>query len=188
VKQGLVLGKFMPLHRGHIGLIDFATTKCDELVVLLCSDKSERINGSLRYKWLIETFKNRPEITVVHLEYDPAVLPNTSVSSRDTSGLWADKIKKILPGLDIIIGSEPYIEFVAGCLGIEYAIYDTGRSISPARGENIMAAPFANWELISEAARPYFVKKVCLCGTESTGKTILCERLAKHFNTVFVCA
>jgi NadR type nicotinamide-nucleotide adenylyltransferase len=30
------------------------------------------------------------------------------------------------------------------------------------------------------------IKKVVILGPESTGKTILCEQLAKHYNTVFV--
>lgn len=30
------------------------------------------------------------------------------------------------------------------------------------------------------------IKKIVLLGAESTGKTILCEQLAKHYNTVFV--
>ena len=30
------------------------------------------------------------------------------------------------------------------------------------------------------------VKKIAILGAESTGKTILCEQLAKHYNTVYV--
>lgn len=34
--------------------------------------------------------------------------------------------------------------------------------------------------------QPYFVKMICLSGTESTGKTTLARQLAQHFNTSFV--
>jgi HTH-type transcriptional repressor of NAD biosynthesis genes len=31
--RGLVIGKFMPVHNGHIALINFAASQCDELIV-----------------------------------------------------------------------------------------------------------------------------------------------------------
>jgi HTH-type transcriptional regulator, transcriptional repressor of NAD biosynthesis genes len=31
MKRGLVIGKFMHIHNGHIALIDFAASQCDEL-------------------------------------------------------------------------------------------------------------------------------------------------------------
>jgi HTH-type transcriptional repressor of NAD biosynthesis genes len=34
--------------------------------------------------------------------------------------------------------------------------------------------------------RPYYVKKICLYGAESTGKSTLAERLAQHYQTSFV--
>ena len=46
--------------------------------------------------------------------------------------------------------------------------------------------PFKYWEFIPPAVRPYFVKKICLYGPESTGKSMLAERLAQHFHTAFV--
>ena len=46
--------------------------------------------------------------------------------------------------------------------------------------------PFKYWNYISDVAKSHFIKKVCICGTESTGKTILTENLARHFNTNFV--
>ena len=43
-----------------------------------------------------------------------------------------------------------------------------------------------NWDFIAAAARPYFVKKIVLLGTESTGKSTLTEKLAAHFNAGYV--
>lgn len=34
---GLGLGKFYPLHAGHLGLITFAQQRCDRLMVLVCA-------------------------------------------------------------------------------------------------------------------------------------------------------
>ena len=45
---------------------------------------------------------------------------------------------------------------------------------------------FKHWEYIAPAAKPYFVKKVCIYGTESTGKSTLAKNLAAHYKTAFV--
>ena len=82
---GLVLGKFMPLHKGHLALIDFAAKQCDRLNVLLCYTPEEPINGSTRQHWLrqeLAEYKN----TIFHsFEYTEEDLPNTSVSSEEVS-------------------------------------------------------------------------------------------------------
>ncbi len=44
-KNGLTLGKYMPLHYGHMYLINTAAKGCDKLTVLACSIKSEPIPG-----------------------------------------------------------------------------------------------------------------------------------------------
>jgi hypothetical protein len=48
----------------------------------------------------------------------------------------------------------------------------------------IRADPLANWRFIPACVRPYFVKRVCLFGPESTGKSTLARDLAAHFETV----
>lgn len=110
---GLVLGKFSPLHIGHIGLIEFARTQCDELVVLVCASYKESIPGSTRLKWLQESFKNFSSIKPTLLNYSEEELPNTSVSSREVSNVWAEKLKTNLPKIDVIFSSEIYGDYLA---------------------------------------------------------------------------
>ncbi len=42
------------------------------------------------------------------------------------------------------------------------------------------------WDFIPSMARPYFVKKVCFYGPESTGKTTMAKHLAEVYHTEFV--
>jgi len=42
-----------------------------------------------------------------------------------------------------------------------------------------------HWEFLPQAVRPYFVKRVCVFGPESTGKSTLARDLARHFGTVY---
>ncbi len=182
--RGLVLGKFLPLHKGHEALINFASENSDHLTVLLCSNKNEPIPGHKREKWLNQLYPEN-NIDIHHLEYDEAELPNTSVSSKKVSKLWADKIKEILPHVNRLFTSEPYGDFVADFLGIEHRAFELNKTSFPISATDIRDNPFKNWDLISAVAKHYFVLKVAIVGTESTGKTILTEKLAKHFNTSF---
>lgn len=182
--KGLVIGKFMPLHKGHEALIAFAAQNCDHLTVLLCSTINEPIPGIKREEWLNHHYPQN-DIEVCHLEYDEVELPNTSESSIDVSKVWSEKIKEILPNINRLFSSEPYGEFVADFLGIEHQSFELNRTSFPISATEIRNNPFENWDLISTASRPHFVFKVAIVGTESTGKTTLTKKLATHFNTSF---
>ena len=51
---GLVLGKFLPPHAGHLYLIETALREVDHLTVLVCSLEREPIPGALRFHWMRE--------------------------------------------------------------------------------------------------------------------------------------
>ena len=186
MKKGLVFGKFMPLHKGHLALIDFSLTLCDHLTVLVCHTNKEPIDGIIREQWLNDVFKGNQKVQVKSFEYNDSILPNTSDSSKAVSKLWAESLKKLLPEIDIVFTSEQYGEYVAEYMNIQHYSFDEKRSAIPVSASLIRSSPFIFWDLISPVARPSFVKKICIIGTESTGKSTLTERLAKHFNTTFV--
>ena len=185
-KKGLVLGKFMPLHTGHVAMIEFALQHCEVLVVMLCASDKEPISGALRKNWLDTTFGNNDRVEVALVKYDEAVLPNSSVSSRGISALCADYIRVHFPGIGIFVSSEPYGEYVAEFLGIEHRCFDQERKLVPVAASAILRDPFLHWSYIAAAARPWFVKKICISGSESTGKSTLAERLGRYFETAFV--
>ncbi|MDF2191053.1 AAA family ATPase [Paraflavitalea sp. CAU 1676] len=185
-KKGLVLGKFMPLHAGHLAMIDFALLYCEHLVVMLCASEKEQIGGQVRKGWLEESFGDNERVSVALVEYDEAVLPNSSVSSRSISALWANYIRNHFAGIEVFVSSEPYGDYVAEFLGIEHVCFDQARKQVPVAASSILRNPFEHWDLIAPAARPWFVKKICLSGSESTGKSTLAERLGNYFTTSFV--
>jgi HTH-type transcriptional regulator, transcriptional repressor of NAD biosynthesis genes len=185
-KTGLIIGKFHPLHVGHIGLINFGLKQCDTLIVLVCASNKEAINGFLRQKWLQKTFENEPKLDIRILEYDESKLPNTSVSSKAVSKIWADKFIAMDLQIDIIFSSEKYGDFVAKYMNCEHIPYELDRETDNIAASQILQNPLKYWHFIAHSARSFFVKKICICGTESTGKSILTELLAAHFATDFV--
>lgn len=183
MKHGLVIGKFLPLHRGHEALIRYAASHCDELTVLLGAKKSEPIPGHLRLKWLWETFRDVPSI---HIEYTDDDLPDSQVSSRDVSKVWAGYLAEKFPSVRIIFSSEEYGEFLAEYMGIEHKFFDVGRNMFPVSGTVIRESPHRHWEFLSRPARDHYVKKICIYGPESTGKSILTAKLAEYYKTAYV--
>ncbi len=186
MKRGLVLGKFLPLHKGHLALIDFAARRCQQLYVVICYTFSEPVPGTVRKQWLIDELNDYPSITVVAFEYNDQVLPNTSISSRDVSEKWAKAMNFLVGSIDIVFSSEAYGDYLAEYLNCVHLPFDIKRNAFPVAGSEIIKEPFRFWDAIPERVRPWFIKKVGIVGSESTGKSTLAETLALHYKTNFV--
>ena len=186
MKKGLVFGKFMPLHKGHLALIQFALRNCDHLTIILCYTNKEPISGRIRSAWINTELEKINNITIVSFEYDELLLPNTSVSSREVSKLWAAAFKRLGPATDIVFTSEEYGEYVAEYMGIQHLLFDQDKKVVPVSASQLRQQPFKYWDSLPPSVQPWFVKKICLIGTESTGKSILTVKLASHFNTNYV--
>jgi HTH-type transcriptional repressor of NAD biosynthesis genes len=186
MKKGFVPGKFLPLHKGHLGLINFALDHCDFLYVIVCSASRESIDEMIRKEWLCQELKEKENISLISFPYNENILPNTSVSSRIVSEKWAKAIKDIVPDAEIVFTSEEYGDYLAEYMGISHLAFDKGRVQFPISASQIQSNPFAYWHYLAEAAKPWYVKKVAILGTESTGKSVLTEKLAQYFDTTFV--
>lgn len=181
--RGLVIGKFLPPHQGHVALIEFAATHCDELIVSVSDSNSDSIDPELRLTWLKYIFKNQPNIKIVPIEdnFDQQELP---LSER--TRIWADKMREVYPPIDIVFSSEAYGEPFAQHLKAKHVSFDADRKKFPVSASLIRKAPFQYWAFIPEVVKPYFVKKICFYGAESTGKSVMTKRMAEKYQTVFV--
>lgn len=198
-EYGFVLGKFMPPHQGHVFMCEFARQYCKKLVILVCSLENEPIPGKLRYQWMKELF---PDCHVVHETRD---LPQEPRGEDDPEfwEAWKGAIRYAmqsecrtwndgdgLGGLpwnypDVVFASEDYGHKLAATVGARFVPVDIDRSAQNVSGTDIRENPFANWNYIPHVVRPYFVKRVCLFGPESTGKSTLGRYLANVFKTVY---
>ena len=179
--RGMVLGKFMPPHMGHVYLIDFARHDVDELAVVVETEPGQPIPGELRFQWVQEMF---PQIRVVHLTdrnpQDPSEHP-------DFWQIWHDSLVRVLPWLpDFVFASEPYGTPLAGVLGARFVPVHLLRAVVPVSGTAVRNAPMKYWEYLPRCVRPYFVRRICVFGPESTGKSTLAQDLANHFGTIAV--
>jgi NadR type nicotinamide-nucleotide adenylyltransferase len=53
-------------------------------------------------------------------------------------------------------------------------------------GTAVRADPWAHWQHLPPPVRGYYAKSICLHGVESTGKSVMSDRLARHFGTIWV--
>ena len=178
-RSGLILGKFLPPHAGHLHLIETALTMVEELTVLVCSLEREPIPGEQRVTWLRALV---PAARVVLLAEE---LPSEPKDDPRFWELWMDAIARSLGfSPDLVFTSEDYGDELAGRLGARHVLVDRARSVVPVSGSAIRADPMANWRHIPPVVRPWFARRVVITGSESTGKTALATTLAERFGTV----
>ena len=184
--KAFVFGKFLPFHKGHEAMIHFALKKCDFLTVLVCCSNKETTPDTIRKNWIEKTFESFGNIEVRSLNYQEDELPNTSVSSEKVSKVWSKQFKVLFPDYDLVVTSEEYGKFVASFMGIKHIAFDIPKKTFPVSSTAVRNNLFANWKFLPDSVKPDFAIKVVILGTESTGKTTLTERLAKHFNCTSV--
>lgn len=152
-KRGFVLGKFMPLHVGHMYLLDTAQASCEQLTILLCSQPDDPIPGSIRLSWLKEAY---PHANVVH---HPDPLPRDQ-SRSEFWDIWRDSIRKYCPdAFDAVFSSESYGERLANEIGSIHVSVDPERKKYPISGTEIRQNPKENWEFIPNHVKTYYTEK-----------------------------
>jgi HTH-type transcriptional regulator, transcriptional repressor of NAD biosynthesis genes len=184
--QGLFIGSFNPVHNGHIEVIKFALTKVEKLTVLFCYEPDEKIPAILRGQWLQAICREISQGCIQIEEVCEPTLSYSKKSSRTVSKAWADYILQRFGHFDTIFGSEKYVKFMADYMNCKAEVFDIQRLKVPVSSTLIRNQPFKYWEHIPPSVRPYFVKKICFFGSESTGKSTMATMMAEHFQTEWV--
>lgn len=183
MKRGLAIGKFMPVHKGHLALIDFATKQCDSLIVSMSYTNQDPIPSDIRLQWLQQLLQSNPKIQV---EISLDDFDDESLPLEERTKIWAAFIKKRFPKIDVLISSEEYGIPFAQHLDVPHILFDQARNQVPVSATLIRQHPLRYWDFIPSIVQPYFVKKICFYGPESTGKSVMAKRFAEIFQTEFV--
>lgn len=181
---GMLLGKFLPPHRGHVYLIDFAKNFVDHIYVVCCSLSREPIAGDLRFAWLQEIFAAYSHVTVVHLTDENPQYPH---EDPDFWQIWRRSLQNILPEpIDFVFASEEYGAPLAQILQARFVPVDIGRQAVPVSGTAIRRDPWATWDFLPAPVRRHFVGRISIFGPESAGKSTLAAQLAERYQTKYV--
>lgn len=193
---GFYGGKFSPPHMGHIATAVQAAASVDWLYVVVCeSEEWERANlyqdakipyptGRLRERWLRETLKDIPNITVCTIDH-----PATNNPAEDWE-IGAERIKEAIgESITHVFYNEP--EYTPDMQrlhpGAELVMLDPQRTSVPISATMIRTeGALKHWDNLPAAVRAHYVKRVVILGTESCGKSTLTKQLATLYNTNYV--
>jgi len=176
--HGLVIGKFLPLHRGHVHLLEAAAAECERVSVIVCDAGWHDLSPELRGKWIGESL---PSAHVAVVDQDAVGLGD------DDSEGWASATRKALGSApDVVFSSEDYGPVFSHYLGARHVMVDRNRENVPIRAADVRADPLANLDAMPPHVRSHFVKRVCVIGAESTGKSTLATDLAENLDAVVV--
>ncbi len=179
--RGMVLGKFMPPHAGHLFLVDFARRMVDDLTVVVGTLAAEPIPGALRHAWMRELF---PDLRVLHLTDENPQQPEEHPEFWE---IWRASLLRILPAPpDVVFASESYGPRLAEVLGADFVPVDPGRGALQISATALRADPYRHWRHLPRCVRPHFVRRVSVFGPESCGKTTLARRLGGRYGGVWV--
>ena len=181
-KKALVFGKFMSIHKGHLALINFAKSQSESLIVSMSYTPNDPIDPQLRFNWLRQLFDNQSNI---ELAFELDDFNDDGLPLFEATKLWADFIRKRFSDIEAFFCSEDYGAPLSHHLGLPCIVFDKARTQLPISATKIRAEPLKYWDYIPSVVQPYFVKKICIYGPESTGKSRLTVDLARHFETTF---
>lgn len=175
-KKAFTFGKFLPMHKGHEFLFKYAQTFSD-LTVIVLIEESEPYQG--RDQFIAAAIANQcsPLIKVITYRYSEKDLSRSSVPDREVSRKWSEVFKTLVPDAQEVYTSELYGDYVAEYMDIEHICVDPDRITLPISATEINTDIIKNWKFISPELRHYYQKTVVVLGTESSGKTSLCEAL-----------
>lgn len=184
-RHGLVIGKFYPVHAGHLNLVRSALERCDHVTVQVLWSSQESIPAELRARWISDEAPGAHVVTgfddaPVDYESDDAWDAHVSVMKD----LLADGC---VPGCDVeapvdaVFTSDVYGAEMARRFDAAWVQVDPGRAAVSVSGTAVRADPGAHWWALPAGVRSWFARRVVVLGAESTGTTTLAEALQAHY-------
>jgi HTH-type transcriptional repressor of NAD biosynthesis genes len=179
-RKGLVLGKFMPMHKGHEYLIRFAQGFCEELTVVVDCLKDQTYSTSQRKKWIEEEI---PGVKVVALQKE---MPQDPSETADFWSIWKEAIFEAAGKPDVVVAAMDYGWTLAHHLGCEMVACDVSRKSLPISATQIREDTNSQWDWLCGSAKASLTKRLIFLGPESTGKTTLAQKMAQEEKTIYV--
>lgn len=171
--RGLVLGKFMPPHLGHLRLFEFASRWVDEVVIVVGTRPGEPIDGDRRGGWVRAL---APTAQVLRLHADLPQLPEEHPRFWE---LWRSALLDLLGEAPThVLAGEDYGARLAAELGVLFVPLDRGDGALEISATEIRRDPARHWDELPRIVRRDLVRRVHVVGPESTGKTTLARALA----------
>lgn len=179
---GLVLGRFAPLHAGHRAVIERARAETDRVIVLVF-DAPEVTDVPLpvRAGWIRALYPDAD----VREAWDG---PTETGDAPEIEAMHDAYLARVLAGARVthVFASEPYGAHVARRLGAADVRVDEARRAVPVSGTMIRRDPWGHRQWLDPVVYRDLVLRVAFVGAPSTGKSTICEALARAHSTAWM--
>lgn len=203
-RAGIIVGKFSPLHLGHLYLIDTAMAACGKLVIIsYAKPEYSGCNASSRTQWLQSLYPQATSLVVDDAWFEARAkdgiverftqVPHDDepedIHRRFTAWLCRDVLGETC---DAVFTSEDYGDGFANVLSEEFGqpvvhvCVDKARSAVPISATKIRNDKALRARYLPPVVRASFVKKIVFFGAESTGKTTICLELSRQYKEPLV--
>ncbi len=197
-RQGLVIGKFCPLHLGHESVIRRAQELCGEtFVISYTNPEFPGCEPAQRRAWLSARFPNLNSL-VLDASQGIAIPPNDAddLTHRRFVAWLCTEILRVK--VNAVFTSESYGDGFAADLsscfrkgdpghsGVTHVLVDKAREAWPVSGTVLRSDVHTYRRFLAPEVYAGFVERIALLGGESSGKTTLAAALAARFGTGWV--
>jgi HTH-type transcriptional repressor of NAD biosynthesis genes len=184
-KSGLFVGKFIAYHKGHQYYINKFAANCEELNLVLCATKKDKINYLIRKNWIEKDLSlgliNQSKKIKFHVSIEDEITPYPKGIKE-----WCMHIERLVGQVNVMFGNDDYVQECAKEFGAYFYSPDRNRNIYNISSTKIYTNGLKYYDYLAEVSKPYFNKKVLILGAESTGKSTLCKRLATLFDGTYI--
>lgn len=187
MRRGLVVGKFMPLHRGHQFVIETALANTDDVTVVVYDSHPKGdyppMPAEMRARWISTLY---PQLENVLVRKD--ILGDIPQEEKDNPKYALDYALDLafLGEFDYVFSSEDYGDPFAKALGAESWVVDPERFMLPISGTQIRENIYENRGWVDPVVYRDLIQKVVFVGSESTGKSTIAKAMADELKTLWV--
>lgn len=154
---GLIVGRFDPPHLGHSFMIDWASQRCERLVVFVNSSaERDAAPGDHRAAWLGELHgsarSDGQSVTVLEVRHSLA----TDFDDEDLWARWIELFRSHWPhddGPHVVFSSDEYVVELARRLDADHVVVDADRSTVPISATQIRNDPAAYLDRLAPPVR-----------------------------------
>jgi HTH-type transcriptional repressor of NAD biosynthesis genes len=200
---GLVVGKFAPLHNGHILLVERAASLCQRVVIISYSNPElPGYEAHRREDWLKKCFPSATVLVVTPQRLadwlggrDVPAIPENDAPDFTQREFVATLCSRILQSrIDVVFTSETYGDGFAAHLTrrfqtaqqnpppVRHVLFDRERRVAPISSTALRTNLWRYWSFLPADVARSLVKRVVFLGGESSGKTVLATRLAQELD------
>ena len=178
----VVIGKFMPMHKGHEFLFGFAKAHAKNVFVLVDNTPKDTIDVITRAEIIKLSHRE------LNVGYFQNKMPQDPSETPDFWKIWSsgmqEQVNKVAGAhvkINAVVASMDYGKELAKSLNCEFLPLDVERSTLSISATEIRNNPQKYFHYMSDAFKPHFVEKFAFIGAESTGKTTIINKLISNY-------